>query len=95
MDLTELLASLPKDRLKKMLRAGRQVPAPEMARELVERLTPHADELGCRAELDGVEDLLVKGTGSHRQIAIADSNGQDLRALTAEIALRTHPASPA
>ena len=32
---------------------------------------PHADELGCRAELDGVEDLLADGTGAHRQLAIA------------------------
>ncbi len=72
-------------------RAGKRVPAPEMVRELIELLRPHADELGCRTELDGIEDLLANGTGSHRQIAIADSNGQDLRALTAEIALRTHP----
>jgi carboxylate-amine ligase len=72
-------------------RAGRRVPAPEMVRELVELLHPHADELGCRAELDGVEDLLVNGTGSHRQIAIADANDQDLRALTAEIAQATRP----
>ena len=76
-------------------RAGRRVPAPEMVRELVELLAPHADELGCPAELDGIEDLLIKGTGSHRQIAITDSNGQDLRALTAEIANRSHPQTEA
>jgi carboxylate-amine ligase len=76
-------------------RAGRRVPAPEMVRELVALLAPHADELGCRAELEGIEDLLTNGTGSHRQIAFADANGNDLRALTAEIAERTHPQSPA
>ncbi len=72
-------------------RAGKRVPAPEMVRELVEVLAPNADELGCRAELDGIEDLLANGTGSHRQIAIADANGQDLRALTEEIAQTTKP----
>ncbi|MDX6580943.1 MAG: glutamate---cysteine ligase / carboxylate-amine ligase [Solirubrobacterales bacterium] len=72
-------------------RAGRQVPAPEMARTLVARLAPNADELGCRAELDGIEDLLVNGTGAHRQIEIADRNGQDLAALTEEIARTTKP----
>jgi carboxylate-amine ligase len=72
-------------------RAGKQVPAPEMVRELIALLAPHADELGCRPELDGLEDLLTNGTGSHRQIAIADANGQDLRALTEEIAQTTKP----
>src|SRR5687767_5687002 len=61
-------------------RAGKRVPAPEMVRELVELLGPNADELGCRDELDGIEELLANGTGSHRQLAIAESNGQDLRA---------------
>jgi len=62
-----------------------------MVHQLVELLHPNADELGCRAELDGIEDLLANGTGSHRQIAIADENGQDLRALTEEIAKTTKP----
>src|SRR4051794_22636619 len=38
-------------------RAGRRVPAPEMVRELVELCHQDADELGCRAELDRIEDL--------------------------------------
>ena len=46
----------------------------------------HADELGCRAELDGVEDLIVNGTGAHRQLAIVRAHGDDLRGLAAEIA---------
>lgn len=72
-------------------RAGKQVPAPEMARELVELLAPDADALGCRAELDAVEDLLVNGTGAHRQLEIAARNDDDLRALTKEIAEVTKP----
>jgi carboxylate-amine ligase len=72
-------------------RAGRQVPAPEMARELIELLAPDADTLGCRAELNAVEDLLTYGSGAHRQLAIADENGDDLRALAKEIAETTKP----
>ena len=72
-------------------RAGKQVPAPVMARELVELLAGHAEALGCRAELEAVEDLLTNGTGAHRQLAIADANGEDLHALTEQIARVTKP----
>jgi carboxylate-amine ligase len=72
-------------------RAGKQVPAPEMARELLERLAPDAEELGCAAELAAVEDLLTKGTGAHRQLEIAARNGDDLRELTREIAETSKP----
>ena len=73
-------------------RAGEQVPAREMARALISRLSGHADELGCRAELDGIEDLLVNGTGAHRQLAMYERS-DDLRALVAEIAERSRPDS--
>jgi carboxylate-amine ligase len=72
-------------------RAGRQVPAPEMARDLIALLRPDAVELGCAAELDAVEDLLANGTGAHRQLAIARDNGDDLRALVAEIVEHSRP----
>ena len=71
-------------------RQGEQVPAPEMARQLMELLAPHADELGCRPELDSVEDLLENGTGAHRQIAICKEN-EDLRDLVAEMVEKSRP----
>jgi len=71
-------------------RAGEQVPASEMARRLLDQLAPHAEELGCRAELDGVEDLLANGTGAHRQLAAFERDG-DLRALVAEIVEKSRP----
>jgi carboxylate-amine ligase len=71
-------------------RAGEQVPAREMARDLLDRLRPHAEELGCTAELGGVEDLLEHGTGAHRQLAFHERNG-DLAALAAEIAEKARP----
>ncbi len=72
-------------------RAGRQVPAPEMGRELLELLAPNAAELGCAAELAAVEDLISGGTGAHRQLEIAAANGDDLVDLTAQIAAATKP----
>ena len=71
-------------------RAGEQVPANEMAHELVELLAEDADALGCREELESVEDLLTNGTGAHRQLAHYGDDG-DLRALVAEIAEHTRP----
>ncbi len=53
-------------------RAGQQVEASDMARELIELLAPDADELGCRAELDGVESILANG---HRRPAPAGDRG--------------------
>ena len=73
-------------------RKGEQVPAPEMARDLLEILAPHADELGCRAELDGVGDLLESGTGAHRQIAICKQN-DDLPSLVGEMVEKSRPGS--
>lgn len=63
---------------------GEQVPAKEMASRLLDQLAEHAEELGCRAELEGINDLLVSGTGAHRQLAIAGGQ-EDVRDLVAEI----------
>jgi carboxylate-amine ligase len=71
-------------------RRGEQVAAPQMARGLVALLAEHAEELGCRTELEGIEDLLVNGTGAHRQLAIHRRTG-DLRGLVAEIVESTRP----
>lgn len=71
-------------------RAGAQVPTVQMAHELVELLGPDADALGCRSELEGIEDVLNGGTGAQRQLAIWERTG-DLTALTAEIAEITKP----
>ncbi len=71
-------------------RAGRRVQAPEMVHELVQLLHPNADELGCRSELDGIEDILEHGTGATRQLEMWERTG-DLAALTAEISEHTKP----
>jgi carboxylate-amine ligase len=71
-------------------RRGARIAATEMAHDLVGLLTHHADELGCRTELEGVEDLLRNGTGAHRQLAIHERTG-DLGLLVAEIAEKSRP----
>lgn len=71
-------------------RRGEQVETPRMARDLVAVLGEHAEQLGCRAELEGVEDLLANGTGAHRQLAIHERRG-DLRELVGEIVALGRP----
>jgi glutamate---cysteine ligase / carboxylate-amine ligase len=66
-------------------RRGEQATAPEMAHKLIDLVADHADELGCRAEVEGIGDLLLTGTGAHRQLELYERTG-DMHALVAEIA---------
>ena len=67
------------------------VPAKEMARDLVERLKPHAQDLNCEAELEGVLDIVEGGTGSQRQREIYERSG-DLLEVVAFLIEGTRPA---
>ena len=60
----------------------------ELAQRLLERLRPHAEELGSAAELAGVEDLLERGNGAARQRVVHEAN-HDMREVVAEIATAT------
>ena len=71
-------------------RSGERIAAPQMAHDLVVLLGEHADALGCRAELEGVEDLIVNGTGAHRQLEMYERTG-DLHGLVAEIVETSRP----
>jgi carboxylate-amine ligase len=42
----------------------------ELLAELVERVLPDADELGCSRELERVLDIPRRGTSAHRQLAV-------------------------
>ncbi len=57
-------------------------------RALLERLAPHAQDLGCTAELEGVRDLLDHGNGAARQRMVFEAN-RDLQELMAEIVAAT------
>jgi carboxylate-amine ligase len=60
----------------------------ELTEALLDELAPHASELGCAAELDGIRDLLKAGNGALRQQMVYEAN-HDLRELVAEIVART------
>jgi carboxylate-amine ligase len=55
---------------------------------LLERLRPHAQDLGCGEELEGVCDLLEAGNGAFRQRMVYEAN-RDLHELMAEIVAAT------
>jgi carboxylate-amine ligase len=60
----------------------------ELTAGLLQRLAPHARELGCAEQLDNVGDLLEHGNGAHRQQMVFEAN-HDLRELMAEIVATT------
>src|SRR3954454_18664894 len=72
------------------LPATDRVTARELARRLMDRLRPHAEELGSAAEFGGLEDILENGTGSARQEVIYEAN-HDLREVVREIVDATAP----
>jgi carboxylate-amine ligase len=45
-----------------------------LARRLLERLEPHAQDLGSLSELDAVRDLIERGGGAHRQQVVYEAN---------------------
>ena len=61
-----------------------RVPTAELARRLVERLRPHARELGSEREFEVLEDLIERGTGADRQLAEWRAN-RDMVALVRAI----------
>lgn len=54
------------------------VPARDITRDLVERLKPHAQDLGCENELEGVLEIVEGGTGSQRQREVHEESGDFL-----------------
>ena len=57
---------------------GITVPARDLARVMVERLKPHAQDLGCENELEGVLEIVESGTGSQRQREVYNESGDFL-----------------
>ncbi len=57
---------------------GTTTPARDVARELVESLKPHAQDLGCEGELEGVLEIVEGGTGSRRQREVYENSGDFL-----------------
>ena len=66
------------------LPAPDRVSTKQLAQRLLDRLRPHAQDLGSAAELEELEDLLRHGNGAQRQIVVYEAN-HDLREVVAEI----------
>ena len=68
----------------------RMVPAKDLGRRLYDRLREHAQDLGAANELEGILDLLERGTGAARQRVVYEAN-HDWRELLEEIVKATGP----
>jgi glutamate---cysteine ligase / carboxylate-amine ligase len=67
-----------------------RVPVVDLARRLMGRLRPHAEELGSATEFEGLEDILENGTGASRQLVVYEAN-HDLREVVREVLGATVP----
>jgi len=67
-----------------------RVPVPELARRVIDRLRPHAEELGSVEEYDLLDDILENGNGASRQEVVYEAN-HDLREVMREILDATVP----
>jgi carboxylate-amine ligase len=59
-----------------------------LTKRLLQRLEPHAQQLGGADALDGIRDLLERGNGASRQIVVYEAN-TDLNEVMAEIIAAT------
>jgi len=66
------------------LPATDRVAAVELARRLMDRLRPHAEELGSADDFDGLQDILDNGTGAARQALVYEAN-HDLQEVVRDI----------
>jgi carboxylate-amine ligase len=69
-----------------------RVQATQLARRLVDRLRPHAEELGSVDDFDCIEDILEGGNGASRQLVVYEAN-HDLREVVGEILAASVPES--
>ncbi len=66
------------------LPSSETVSAKALTQRLLGRLRGHAEDLGSTAELEGIDDLLRRGTGSRRQLLVYEAN-HDFREVMREI----------
>jgi carboxylate-amine ligase len=76
------------------LATGRRnrVPVAQLVRRTLKELEPHARELGCERELEGITEILRKGSGADRQRRIWNAN-RDVTEVVREIADATEQAA--
>jgi carboxylate-amine ligase len=76
------------------LATGRRnrVPVAQLVRRTLRELEPHARELGCERELEGITEILRQGNGADRQRRIWNEN-RDVTEVVREIADATEQAA--
>ena len=76
------------------LATGRRnrVPVAQLVRRTLTEIEPHARELGCEQELEGIREILARGNGSDRQRRIWNAN-RDIVEVVREIANATEAAA--
>jgi carboxylate-amine ligase len=61
-----------------------RVPTKTLVKRLQDRLAEHAQDLGAATEFEGIEDLIERGNGAHRQQVVYEAN-HDLHEVVREI----------
>ena len=76
------------------LATGRRnrVPLAQIIRRVLRELEPHARELGSEADLEGVRELIARGSSSDRQLRVFNAN-RDIVEVVREIADATEVAA--
>jgi carboxylate-amine ligase len=75
-------------------RYGLEVPVSQLVRRTLRDIEPHARELGCERELEGVRDVLSRGTSADGQLRIFNAN-RDIVEVVEAIADATEAAAVA
>jgi glutamate---cysteine ligase / carboxylate-amine ligase len=70
------------------LPSNERVATKALARRLLERLREHAQDVGSADDLEGIVDLLERGSGAQRQMVVYEAN-HDLDEVMAEIVAAT------
>jgi len=72
------------------LASGRRnrIPVAQLVRRTLREIEPHARDLGCDRELEGIGEILGRGNGADRQLRIFNAN-RDIVEVVSEIAAAT------
>lgn len=74
--------------------AGNEQLVTDAVRDLLTRLEPVAERLGCLAELDGIRTILRRGASYQRQRAVARRHGGELDAVVASLVAEMRAGRP-
>ena len=76
------------------LETGRRnrIPVAQLVRRTLKEIEPHARELGCERELEGIRDILGRGNGADWQLRVFNAN-RDVVEVASEIANATEAAA--